>query len=443
MSSVASELVRLGRAQARARAAPWARRVHLLLLAAAVLLAGVHRWLVPVPGLQALEAHVLAALFVALLLWLAGPLLSLLAPWLLREAPARVAGRLDAAPGGHDEVATALDVEQGRAPGALGPVLVARVAHRLAAQGPPPSSTPARARLLRAGGALAFLALLLLPGVRGGGAGTAGRGPQPGLGWRPQGIPEALDADAWLRQHLRLVLEPVPAPADAAGLLRLRLALAAPLPTGVALRARLELLWDDADDTRRAQAEVGEVAAAAGSELAPLALDLDLRTLPALAGRLTPGLHVAQARLVPLADPFRQAQRSAPLEVEIQPPPVGGAPPPGPDPQPPPPASPPPPPEATDGPPEPAPVPAGGREEAIVPFIHPGETVRKERAVVAARAPDAAPVPPPPQPLEEALREPARAAEQAVARERIAPADRELVRRYFQVLRRLVEPGER
>lgn len=445
MSTVARELDRLGRAEARARARPWARRVQLLLLGAAVLLAALQRWAGPLPGLAALEGRPVAVLAVALGLLAAGPLLAWLGPWLWRPRAATLARRLDEAPGGHDEVATALDAERGRARGALAAVLVAQVAARLAGRAAAARTPRLWAerpmRLLAGLGALAFACLLLLPGVRGAdGEGHAGRGPQPGLGWRTEEAREPLEADAWLREHLRLVLEPARAgvPGGEAWL-RLRVAADARLPAGVELLAGLELLWDDADAGRRAVAEVGELATQ-GGEVAPLALDLDLRALPALAGRLTPGLHVAQARLVPRADPFRQAQRSLPLEVEIPPPQAGGAPPPAPSSPPPPaPAPPPPPPPPAPEPPGPGPQPRGSREEAIVPFINPGETVRKERAVVAARAPEAALAPPPPQPLEEALREPARVAEQAVARERIAPADRDFVRRYFQVLRQLVE----
>ncbi|MFM8979051.1 MAG: hypothetical protein ACKOSS_01090, partial [Planctomycetia bacterium] len=230
-------------------------------------------------------------------------------------------------------MATALDAERGRVGGALAGVRVAGVAARLARQaagaGAGPVPGPRRAvrrlaRLLAGLCALGFLALLLLPGVRGaGGEGHAGRGPEPGLGWRTQPAHEPLEADAWLREHLRLVLEPARAgvPGGEAWL-RLRVGADARLPQGVELRARLELLWDDADASRRAVAEVGELATQ-GGEVGPLALDLDLRALPALGGRLTPGRHVAEARLVPSAAPFRQPQRSAPLEVEIPPP--GGA----------------------------------------------------------------------------------------------------------------------
>ncbi|MFM8979898.1 MAG: hypothetical protein ACKOSS_05490, partial [Planctomycetia bacterium] len=178
MTTVACELARLGRIEARARAAPVARRVQLALLAAALLLAAVHRWAAPVPGLGGLEGSPSAALAATLALLAVGPLLARLGPWLWRPRAAALARRLDDAPGGHDEVATALDAERGRVGGALAGVLVAGVAARLASQaagaGAGPVPGPRRAvrrlaRLLAGLCALGFLALLLLPGVRGAG----------------------------------------------------------------------------------------------------------------------------------------------------------------------------------------------------------------------------------------------------------------------------------
>ncbi|MFM8387304.1 MAG: hypothetical protein ACKOCB_10890 [Planctomycetia bacterium] len=445
MSSVASELDRLARAQARARALPWGRGVQLGLVAVAVLLAGLHRLLVPLPLLEGLAGRPWAVLGVALALLLSRPWLVLLGRAVLRPPAHVLARRLDERPGGHDEVATALDAEQGRVRGALAGVLVQGVAARLAAEVPAHASTPRRAGLLAPLGLAVFIALLLLPGVGGlRGEGPAHRRSAGEDTGREAGPPRPLDADAWLRRHLRVVLEPARSGVPgAATWLRVRLELSEALPAGVPLLGTLELLWDEQDAAGAARAALGEVAVAAGSALAPSALDVDLRALEALSGRLTPGVHRAQARLVPSAPPFTQPQRSAVLEVEIPPPGSQGAlapTPPAPAPEPLEAVEPPP---APASPQAPSPQPAGGREEAIVPFVNPGDTVRKERAVVAARAPDAALERPPAQPLEEAVRDPVRVAEQAVVRERIAPADRDLVRRYFAVLRRLVEPVPR
>ena len=106
---------------------------------------------------------------------------------------------------------------------------------------------------------------------------------------------------------------------------------------------------------------------------------------------------------------------------------------------------PPPPPSAgpDEGPRAVPPPPEQAPDEVVTPLVNEGETVKKEQAVVAVRDPEAGLKPPPPRPLGDALRDFEKRVESAVGRERFAPADQALVRRYFEALRRLTEPAPR
>jgi hypothetical protein len=75
----------------------------------------------------------------------------------------------------------------------------------------------------------------------------------------------------------------------------------------------------------------------------------------------------------------------------------------------------------------------------VDPLDRGGPTVKKDTAVVAVRDEDAGTAPPPAVPLAEALRDLDRVLEQAVASERVLPADRAYLRRYLEALRRAAE----
>ena len=78
-------------------------------------------------------------------------------------------------------------------------------------------------------------------------------------------------------------------------------------------------------------------------------------------------------------------------------------------------------------------------DEAVAPLDAKGDTVKKDQAVVAVRDENAGSVPPPPVPLEEALKDLERVVERAVSAEHVLPADRSFVRRYLEALRRAAE----
>jgi hypothetical protein len=77
----------------------------------------------------------------------------------------------------------------------------------------------------------------------------------------------------------------------------------------------------------------------------------------------------------------------------------------------------------------------------VKPLVNEGDTVKKESAVVEVKDPDAGTKPPPAVPLADALRDFERVVERAVGSERIPPADREYLRRYFRALQRLATPA--
>lgn len=105
----------------------------------------------------------------------------------------------------------------------------------------------------------------------------------------------------------------------------------------------------------------------------------------------------------------------------------------------------PPPAQAPDGPDpqEAPPEPPRERTEVVEPFVREGEEVRKQDAIVAVPDPDAGVKPPERMPVRDALRDLERRLEQAVREERVAPADRDFLRRYFESLKRRVSGAER
>ncbi len=109
-------------------------------------------------------------------------------------------------------------------------------------------------------------------------------------------------------------------------------------------------------------------------------------------------------------------------------------------------AEPPPPePEIAEGeepPPPPAPPPAPDRVEVVEPFAADAAPIRKDDAIVAVRDPDAGTEAPRFRPLEEALPDLDRAAEQALRREVLGADDRAYLLRYFDALRARLRRAE-
>lgn len=429
MPSVREGLLRLGSAAAAARAGAWARRWHTRLLGGAALLAWVSSALVPLPLLGGLRGQWTASLAAAGLLVAAGLALRILARPLLTPRPERLAARLDDERGWKDAAGTALGVE---ARGASSPVashLVAHAADLLQREplAPGPAARRAGRPWLRIAFVALFLCALLLPGVHGLlGRGGAGGTPPP---------PTPADADAWLREHARLRLDRVH-PEDRCSLvLDASFTTTEPLPAAYA--GTLVLVWDDA-----LEVPFAAVRAERGAP-ARVGVGIDLGAIVALGHARTEGAHRVAARLVPSAPPFSQALRTDAVAVEVCGPGgggggAGGKPPPEPPPEPPPTPERPP----TEPKPPPPPPPPSGREEAVRPLTHDGETVKKDAAVVEVRAPDAGTQPPPAVPLADALREFDRVVERAVGSERIPAADKDYLRRYFRALQRLAGPGK-
>lgn len=438
MALVRAALLALDQGRARARASGWAGRVHLGLLAAAALLAALTALGLPLPGMLALQGRLLPVLAATAGLLLLGPLLRRIAPVWLREGPRALARSLEDDRGWKDAASTALEVEGAREAQPVAAYLVQQAAALVSAV--PPEEAASGRRPGRWGPralAALFAVALLLPGVSGRAGETgAGRGGELGPGWREVGGGGPEDADRWLRANGRLsVLHSDLSAPRATGLTAL-FRTARPLP--VPYEGVLSLLWDDVE-----RGNLGAVSAPAGAR-AQVEREVLLERVPGLGPHLTPGRHRARLRLAPSAGPFTLALLSEELEVDIPPPEGGGAgagPKDQPQPEPPPPApEPPPPPAPTPAPGEPPPPPPPStRETAVTPLINPGETVRKEQAVVAVRAPDAG-VEPPPDPLGAALKDVPRAVERAISAERVPPRERAFLERYFRTLERLVAP---
>ncbi len=92
--------------------------------------------------------------------------------------------------------------------------------------------------------------------------------------------------------------------------------------------------------------------------------------------------------------------------------------------------------------PEPPTPPTPARPEVVEPFIRDGEEIMKDDAIVGVEDDNAALKPPPAQPGERPLRDFEKQLEGAVGWERIPPAERAFLLRYFRSLRRLAEEGE-
>ena len=91
---------------------------------------------------------------------------------------------------------------------------------------------------------------------------------------------------------------------------------------------------------------------------------------------------------------------------------------------------------------EPPPPPTPERPEVVEPFIRDGEEIMKDDAIVGVEDENAGLEPPPAQPGQQSLREFEKQLESAVGWERIPPAERAFLLRYFRALRRLAEEGQ-
>lgn len=188
----------------------------------------------------------------------------------------------------------------------------------------------------------------------------------------------------------------------------------------------------------------------------------DLRRIPRLADRLQPGEHTVRARFRDRSDGTTYDSEPAKFRIEAdegdgkggggggkEPPKPNPAPQPQPEPQPqpsttPPPQPPPPPPGPTPSelPPEakappPPEIHPKFETQVVVPLFGEGDEVEKKgTTVVLVPGGGSSSEPPKTAPLADALPEAAKRAESAVDRAGVRAADRDLVRRYFEELRR-------
>jgi hypothetical protein len=167
--------------------------------------------------------------------------------------------------------------------------------------------------------------------------------------------------------------------------------------------------------------------------------DLDLAKIPGL--RLPPGEHTARARLTTRTD--REEHASPPVKFRIRDRAGksgddggGKKPPPKPEPKPKPQQPKPDQPEPKDGPPNaPPPLPPPQLDRKfVVPLFGEGELVKKKGPVLVLEPGGGTDAPPERRPIGDALPEAKRRAEAAVDQARLSDADRELVRRYFELL---------
>ncbi len=177
---------------------------------------------------------------------------------------------------------------------------------------------------------------------------------------------------------------------------------------------------------------------------------VDLRRYPGLAEKLRPGEHQVTLRLRDDQTGAEVASAPAPFRIEgddpgpQSPPPSPQAGPKPPSPPEPPPEAPPPPPQGTnppplakDGAPPPPDVEVAFDPRVVVPLFGPGEEVVK-RGPRVSLAPGEAPTSAPPlrAPVAPRIDDAARRAESFVDRPGVRPSDRDLVRRYFEELRK-------
>ena len=203
---------------------------------------------------------------------------------------------------------------------------------------------------------------------------------------------------------------------------------AAPMP------ARLTMTWDDAGPF-----VLHDILLEPGRAL-DVPLDVRFDDVEGLREHVTRGKHRLDLYVGPVPDGPRVVPQPVLVGralVEIDDGTGGGGggadePPPQPPPEPPPPE---PTPETGDEPPPPPEPTPPSRVEVVEPFTADAEAMQKDDAVVAVRDPDAGTQAPTYRPLDEALPELERSAEEALSRERLAPDERAFLVRYFDALR--------
>lgn len=217
MEALRFELRRLARGFAEAAARPRAARVHLLVLAAAVLLAFTHRAILALPVLRSIGTRWYWVLLAAAALYALGPLLARLLARALRAEPADLARALDDRNGWKDETSTAVSLPHDAGARPMTALLLAQATGRLR-EVKPAAATAAPRRWMRLLLVAAFVFVLLAPGVDGLlGERGAGHGQEDGvIGTRdelaPVGPPTPMRADFWMQSFIEspLPVEPLP-----------------------------------------------------------------------------------------------------------------------------------------------------------------------------------------------------------------------------------------
>ena len=270
-----------------------------------------------------------------------------------------------------------------------------------------------------------------------GGGDEKGKGPdRPEPKPEPEDEPKPADAKGDVRVTLRMAKEeygpdePVAATVNAAG--------TAPLPGASSFDVRISV--DDEEIDAGASVDIDPTRPGGTSA------DLDISKIPGL--DLAPGEHVARARLTTRTD--REEHVSPPVKFRMRerdknqgdddqkkPPPPKPEPKPNPQDQPKPQAQPP---EQKGGeqkPPPPPPPPPQLDRKVVMPLFGEGELVKKKGPVLVLDPGGGTEAPPERRPIAEALPEAKKRAESAVDQARLSEADRELIRRYFELLEAL------
>ncbi len=298
------------------------------------------------------------------------------------------------------------------------------------------------------------LFLLLAPGVLGlGGSSGPGAGQEAGIGRKDEPeeprkgdalTPE--EADRWLVQHAKLILD-VPDPKKP---LEWKVRLSTDVAPPAALDGTLAAIVD-----QKAPTPTGQSIGASIGIAANVVRDFDVEKVKAVDAQLTPGKHLVALQWTPSTLPFRASLLSNEVEIDVPPPqpsPSASNPdeqkdpqpnpiPPEPPPPLPPPPPPPPPPQPEphppgDGTPVPQPPEVVFHDEVVEPLAKDGERVKKDKAVVAVKDPEAGNAPPRLVPVDEVLADVPRVVERAVAQERVSPSDRGFLVRYLEALRK-------
>lgn len=451
------ELSRLARAAGLAVAARRARRFVLGLLFLLVLVVLAHRLIGDVPLVDRVEGRPIRALATVLAAGFLAWSLGRLAGLMTRPPRRDLARRLDDELSLGDVADAALSVGARTSASDAGPV-ARSVATRAALllSGIPASrfgKTDGPGRRVPILLMAATLFLLLAPGVLGFGRSSgAGSGRAVAIGRRDKPdeprAGEALtpeEADRWLVAHAKLSLD-VP---DLKKPLEWKARLVTDVPPPASLEGALFAIVD-----QKAPVSTEQVLGAPIGIAANVTRAFDVEKIKPIDALLSPGKHLVSLRFTPSALPFRASLVSNEVEIDVPPPqpsPSASNPdeqkdpepkPPPPEPPPPPPTPPPPPPPTPqrkppgEGPPMPKLPEAKFHDEVVEPLANEGPLVKKEKAVVAVKDPEAGNAPARLVPVEEVLADVPRVVERAVAQEHVSPSDKAFLVRYLEALRK-------